>query len=128
VNVTNLQPTHTAPQIAATPASFVPTASRGIRPPEESLKRPVVATRPPRSGSASAAGGERKVGPAGIPTPAPRLVSPPAAQQTALIPPRPPFGRSTVERPRLARRPRGRSASGRSAPRRRPRLRLRPVV
>jgi hypothetical protein len=99
VNVTNLQPTHTAPQIAATPASFVPTASRGIRPPEESLKRPVVATRPPRSGSASAAGGERKVGPAGIPTPAPRLVSPPAAQQTALIPPRPPFGRSTVERP-----------------------------
>jgi hypothetical protein len=99
VNVTSLQPTHTAPQIAATPASFVPTTSRGIRPPEESLKRPVVATRPPRSGSASAAWGERKVGPAGIPTPAPRLVSPPAAQQTPLIPPRPPFGRSTVERP-----------------------------
>ena len=98
VNVTSLQPTHTAPQIAATPASFVPTTSRGIRPPEESLKRPVVATRPPRSGSASAAGGERKVGPAGIPTPAPRLVSPPP-HETALIPPRPPFGRSTVERP-----------------------------
>ena len=98
VNVTSLQPTHTAPQIAATPASFVPTTSRGIRPPEESLKRPVVATRPPRSGSASAAGGERKVGPAGIPTPAPRLVSPPP-HETALIPPRPPFGQSTVERP-----------------------------
>ena len=99
VNVTSLQPTHTAPQIAATPASFVPTASRGIRPPEESLKRPVVATRPPSSGSAPAAGGERKVGPAGIPTPAPRLVSPPASNQTVLIPARPPFGQSTVERP-----------------------------
>ena len=47
VDAKSLQPIHTAPQVAATPASFVPTASRGIRPPEESLKRPVVATRPP---------------------------------------------------------------------------------
>ena len=47
VDVKSLQPIHTAPQVAATPASFVPTATRGIRPPEESLKRSVVATRPP---------------------------------------------------------------------------------
>ncbi len=103
VDVKNLQVIHTAPQIAATPASFVPTATRGVRPPEESLKRSVVATRPPRSGSASVAEGERKMGPAGIPTPPPRLVSPPKQVDVAPVLARPPLGQSKVERPTVDR-------------------------
>jgi len=98
-DVTSLRPTHTAPQIAATPASFVPTASRGVRPPEGSVQRPVVATRPPHTGSEAAAGGGRKVGPAGVPIPAPHLVSVPPRRESSPVPPRPAFGQSTVERP-----------------------------
>jgi hypothetical protein len=99
VDVTSLRPTHTAPQIAPTPASFVPTASRGVRPPEGSVERPVVATRPPHAGAEAAAGGARNVGPAGVPTPAPRLVSVPSQRESSPVPPRPAFGQSTVERP-----------------------------
>jgi len=99
VDVTNLRPTHTAPQIATTPASFVPTASRGVRPPEGSVQRPVVATRAPHAGSEAATGGERNVGPAGVPTPAPRLVSVPPQRESSPVASRPPFGQSTVERP-----------------------------
>ena len=40
VDEKSLHVTHEAPQIAARPASFVPTDRRGIRPPEASLKRP----------------------------------------------------------------------------------------
>jgi hypothetical protein len=100
VDVKSLQPIHTAPQITATPASFVPTASRGIRPPEETLKRSVVATRPPHAGPESATGGERKAGPAGIPTPtpAPRIVSAPPRHEPGAAPARPPLGQSGVER------------------------------
>src|SRR6266849_4847093 len=99
VDVTSLRPTHTAPQIATTPASFVPTASRGVRPPEGSVQRPVVATRPPHARSEAAPGGARNVGPAGVPTPAPRLVSVPPRPESGPIPTRPAFGQSTVERP-----------------------------
>ncbi len=99
VDAKNLQPTHTTPQIASTPTSFVPTVSRGVRPPESSFQRSVVATRPPHSGAASAVEAERKVGPAGVPTPAPRLVSVPPHRDTVPVPARPNFGQSTVERP-----------------------------
>jgi len=99
VDVKSLQPTHTAPQIAATPASFVPTASRGVRPPEGSLQRSVVATRAPHSGSDTAAGGEQRVGPAGVSRPAPRLVSVPPRRENVPVPTRPAFGQSTIERP-----------------------------
>ena len=98
VDVKDLRPTHAAPQVTATPASFVPTAGRGARPPEASLKRSVVATRPSYAGPASAAGGERKVGPPGIPTPAPRLVSAPPRRERDAVPARPPLGQSRVER------------------------------
>ena len=98
VDVRSLQPIHTAPQVAATPGSFVPTARRGVRPSEEILRRSVVSTREPHFGSPPS-GGERNVGPAGIPTPAPRIVSVPQQRETAPALPRPPFGRSTVERP-----------------------------
>ena len=100
VEVQSLQPIHTAPQIAATPASFVPTATRGIRPPEESLKRSVVATRPPHRQEESASGAQRTVGPAGVPAPAPRLVTAPQQREPASVLPRPPFGQSKAELPR----------------------------
>ena len=99
VDVKSLQLTHTPRQVATTPANFVPTASRGIRPPEQQLKRPVVATRPPRVLAGSASDGERKGGPAGIPRPAPHLVSPPQQRETVLVPSRPSFGQSRTERP-----------------------------
>jgi hypothetical protein len=99
VEVKSLQPIHTAPQIATTPASFVPTATRGIRLPEASLKRPVVATRPPHRQEESAAGAQRTVGPAGVLVPAPRLVTAPQQREPAAVLPRPPFGQSKVELP-----------------------------
>ncbi|HKW94221.1 MAG TPA: DUF6600 domain-containing protein, partial [Methylomirabilota bacterium] len=98
-DVKSLQPTHTAPQIVATPASFVPTASRGVRPPEGSLQRSVVATRLPHPGPEPAVTGERQVGPAGVVRPAPRLVSAPPGHESAAAPARPTFGQSPVERP-----------------------------
>ncbi len=99
VEVRSLQPIHTAPQIATTPASFVPTATRGIRPPEASLKRSVVATRPPHRREESASGAEQTGGPAGVPAPAPRLVTAPQRHEPTSVLPRPPLGQSTVERP-----------------------------
>src|SRR4029453_17321741 len=99
VDPRSLHLTHEAPQIAARPASFVPTDSRGIRPPEASLKRSVVATRPPRVAPESAPGGERRTGSTGVPAPAPRLVSAPPPRESTPVPARPPFGQSTVERP-----------------------------
>ena len=101
----SLRLTHEAPQIAARPASFTPTLGRGVRPPAASLSRPVVATRPPRPVAEPAAGAERRGGPpaAAAPAPAPRLVSAPPASTSAAVPPRPPFGQSTVERPAAVR-------------------------
>jgi hypothetical protein len=99
VDAKSLQLIHTAPQVAATPASFVPTATRGIRPPEASLKRSVVATRPPHRQQESASGAERTGGPAGVPAPAPRLVTAPQQREPASVLPRPPFGQSRLERP-----------------------------
>jgi hypothetical protein len=98
VDVRDLRPIRTAPQVTATPGSFVPTESRGIRPPERVLDRSVVATRPPRSRAESPSGGERNVGPARVPSPAPRIVSEPQKRETAPVPQRPPFGQSKVER------------------------------
>ena len=103
VDAKNLQLTHTAPQVAAMPASFVPTESRGVRPPEESLKRSVVATRPPNSLPVPAGRVEQPMGPAGVPTPAPRIVSAPSQREAVQVPARPPVGQSGVERPRTDR-------------------------
>jgi hypothetical protein len=98
VDVKSLQPIHTAPQVAATPASLAPTARRGIRPPEEDLKRSVVATRPPHRGAESASGGERKADPAATPAPTSRVVTAPQRGEPGSAMPRPPFGQGTVER------------------------------
>jgi hypothetical protein len=98
VDVKSLQPIHTAPQVAATPASLAPTARRGIRPPEEDLKRSVVATRPPHRGAESVSGGERKADPAATPAPTSRVVTAPQRGEPGSAMPRPPFGQGTVER------------------------------
>ncbi|HWC04089.1 MAG TPA: DUF6600 domain-containing protein [Methylomirabilota bacterium] len=45
VDPPRMKPVHGPPQVSATAASFSPTVVRGVPPPEESLKRPVVATR-----------------------------------------------------------------------------------
>ncbi len=105
VDVRQLQPVHSGPKITATPASLVPTARRGIRPPEEDLKRSVVATRRPHRGDTATSGHERKVGPAGVSEPAPHLVAPPKRGEPAAVVSRPPFGQSAVERPAPGRRP-----------------------
>lgn len=40
-----LRPLHTAPHVSTRPESFVPTTARGMRPPEDSLRRSVVSSR-----------------------------------------------------------------------------------
>ncbi len=104
VDAHNLHPIHAAPSVAAAPASFVPTANRGTRPPEESLRRPVVATRPPQHGVEPGSGREREHAPSGVPIPPPKIVSLPRQGEPSSALPRAPFGQSTVERP-MANRP-----------------------
>ena len=93
VEARGLQPIHGAPQVAAAPASFVPIPTRALRPPEESAKRPVVATRPwpvaPAGGGAAAA----------IVAPAPRVVAAPVPREAGQVPARPPLGRTGAVRP-----------------------------
>lgn len=103
VDARSLQLTHSVPQVTATPASFVPTASRGVRPPEEHLKGSVVATRLAARVPVTAGDGNRSAGPGGVPTPAPRIVSAPPQREAAQGTPRAPAGQIGVERPRLER-------------------------
>ena len=98
VNEKGLRPIHNAPQVTATPASFVPRENRGIRPPEKVLERPVVATRTPHPREEAPAGVERKTAPVRVPTPKPRIVSVPQKPEAAPVLQRPPFGQSKVER------------------------------
>jgi Family of unknown function (DUF6600) len=88
----HLQPIHTPPQVAATPASFGPRENRGVRPSNKILERPVIATRQPHAEA------ERHVGPAGVAMPAPRVVSVPRQHEPAAALNRAPFGQSKVER------------------------------
>jgi hypothetical protein len=107
VDPQRLRPLRAGPEIAATPASFVPTTTRGIRPPDETLKRPVVATRPARRESEVTASGAQPEGRRTMSLPPERLVSVPKPQQQELGggPPRPSFGHGTIERPMNDRKP-----------------------
>jgi hypothetical protein len=102
-----LRPLHGSPEASTTPASFAPTTVRGIRPPEDSLRRPVVATRPARreaeAAAPSAPSGDRRM----VSLPPERLVSVPKLGPRELGggPPRPSFGHGTVERPMTDRKP-----------------------
>ena len=100
VDVGKLQPIHAEPPVQATAASFAPTTTRGARPSEEVLRRPVVATREPRSWGE--AGRERRVRPAepsGVTAPAPRIVTVTRPQESPAVLPRPSLGQSPIERP-----------------------------
>ena len=92
VEAQHFRPTHEGPKVATAPASFVPSANRGVRPPEASLMRPVVATRAPHAAPGQGAAREPNQGPA------PRLVSPPQSREAAATLPRPAFGQSKLER------------------------------
>jgi hypothetical protein len=92
VEAQHFRPTHEGPKVATAPASFVPSANRGVRPPEASLRRPVVATRAPHTAPGEGVVREPNQGPA------PRLVSPPQSREAATPLPRPAFGQSKFER------------------------------
>jgi hypothetical protein len=112
VEVDRLRPVHTGPQISPSPRSLVPTERRGIRPPEESERRPVIATRRPPYRTESEPRAEpredRGRGAAGLPgAEQGRVRAPGPEREPAPALPRPPFGQSTVERsaPRATARP-----------------------
>lgn len=101
----DVEPIRGKPDVTPARASLVPGPTRGVRPPESALRRSVVATRPGEDPT-------RWLEPHGIPGPvrtpgtAPRLVPPPRRAGGSESPPRPPFGSSTIERPRPAPPPR----------------------
>jgi hypothetical protein len=93
-----LHPIAGAPGVARTPASFVPSATRDIRPADHTRLRRVVTTRPPRPADRPETRRER---PAPIVAPKPQAPKP-ARVRERQDPPvmrRPPFGPSHVERP-----------------------------
>lgn len=94
----NLRPLHKGPEIRPTPAAFVPGAHRGIRPNEKSLRRPVVATRAPHSATERDDREVRKPDTSAAHASAPHIVAAPQHSKNMEPLPRPPFGKSTVER------------------------------
>jgi len=92
VEARQFRPIHEGPKVAAGPANFTPSASRGVRPSETSFKRPVVATRAPHASPGQNAAREPNQGPA------PRLVAPPQSREAGAPLPRPAFGQSKFER------------------------------
>jgi uncharacterized protein DUF6600 len=101
--VPGLHPIHTPPPVTAAPGSFVPTTRRGLRPPEDSLRRSVVATQPPSPRTGSVSRREQIGSPAEGAGPAPPPVSGPRGSDPAQVPPRPPMGQRMFERPPAAR-------------------------
>jgi hypothetical protein len=97
----HLEPIRGKPDIAPARRSLVPDTVRGVRPPDDAIRRPVVATRPPVDPAPrleeQGIAGTRKT-----PAVPPRLVTPPARTGRPGATPRPPFGESTVERSRPA--------------------------
>jgi hypothetical protein len=91
----DLEPLRGRPDVAPARASLVPAAARGARPPEEALRRPIVATRAPGD-PAQWLRPHGLPAPPGTPAAAPRLVT--APPRTVERPERPPFGPSTIER------------------------------
>jgi hypothetical protein len=101
-----LRPLHGGPEVSVTPASIVPTTTRGIRPPDESLKRPVVATRPARRQLEGTAPGAQPGVPRIVSLPPEHLVTVSKPhQEPGDGPPRPSFGSGTIERPMTDRKP-----------------------
>ncbi len=80
-------------------ASLAPDVVRGARPPGAALKRAVVTTRAPKD-PARWLKPQGIAGPSPAPAAKPRVVLKPARPDATVIAPRPPFGRSSVERAR----------------------------
>jgi len=106
VDASQLEPVRGKLEVSPVRASLTPDVVRGVRPPEATLRRTVVATRAPEDP-------ERWLKPHGIAAPSvaraapPRLVPPPARPQEGEAVPRPPFGQSKVERRRPSTGPAG---------------------
>jgi hypothetical protein len=94
----NLRPLHKGPEVKPTAAALVPGEQRGMRPPEKNLKRSVVATRPPHSSAQKGEREERKPDASAAHGSGPRIVAAPQPPKNSEPLPRPPFGKSTVER------------------------------
>jgi hypothetical protein len=95
-----LRPLDGAPHVTATPASLTPRLARGVRPPDETLKRSVVATRPARRERETAAPDAPAGAARAVTLPPQRLVvAKPEATEQAGAAPRPSFGHGTPERP-----------------------------
>jgi hypothetical protein len=105
VDAKNLRPIHAAPRIDPTPASFKPNTKRGIRPSEASLKKPVVATRPPHTAVKSNLAKKPNMAQGKDSRPR-QLVGAPKQREADPALPRPRFGNSKIERPMGDRAPR----------------------
>ena len=100
-----LRPLPDAPQISGTPASLVPSTTRGIRPPAGALRRLEVAPERVRRGREAPSPVPTAGAPHGAPLSRPDLtVAKPSAPDTGTPLPRPSFGRGTAERPMADRR------------------------
>jgi hypothetical protein len=105
VDVKRLEPVHGALRVTPTAASFVAASGAAKRPPENTLARPVVATRPARKnvarGENRAAAPPSSTGAPVASLPAPRIVpAPERAEAGPAVPARPEFGASPKERQR----------------------------
>jgi hypothetical protein len=98
VDVKRLEPVHTGLPVRTTAASFVPTTTRGARPSEDVLRRPVVATRQPRPWGETGRERVRPAEPSGVTPPPPQVVTPTRPQEAPTVLSRPSLGRSPVER------------------------------
>jgi hypothetical protein len=99
-----LEPVRGALHVKPESSSFVAAGGRGIHPPNATLGRPVVATRPP-AGRPVAPRREAQEGAGAVSLPAPRIVPAPKKTPTPSVQSRPPFGASQAvrqERPRPA--------------------------
>lgn len=98
VDVHRLEPVHGALRATPEASSFVPASGRAVRPPEATLSRRVVATRPPAGHTAMPPGEAPRTPVASAPSP--HIVAAPKTTPMASAPPRPRFGTSPVERER----------------------------
>ncbi len=90
-----LQPLHTGLPVQPRAASWVPTSTRGMRPSDDVVRRPVVATRIPRAVTAPSVASVSR--PASAPSPATRIVSATHPEPATPLT-RPSFGKSPGER------------------------------
>ncbi len=99
VDIHALEPVRGRLDVKPSPGSLVPSSVRGVRPPEQHLARPVVATRVPQPAALGPTPETVKPTPVTRVAPTPRLVPAPQEPNAAVAAPRPPFGRGQAERP-----------------------------